>query len=294
MPLQLDPVIIQSTDLLTLHDQHTLAEEHAVPGASPEEYSTYTIPASALVYLREKPKQLTTAVPTGVSVVQVPGGPFAEVLTSPSAGQFSVNYTAGIITFNAADVGKDVVISYIAQGSLIRASHINNINNAFFPLYENFSTITVTGITPLLNFTFPNDVTVTGDLNVVGVVNKMASEVLDFSDDILLINSGETSAANAGVEIHRTGGGTADPQLIWNESSLTWNFYSTDTGPTATQGYPLLAVYNKGGVRGTRLTLVQEAALTGTLGAGDGGLQWFNTDTSQFMGWNGAAAVILG
>lgn len=43
-----------------------------------------------------------------------------------------------------------------------------------------------------------------------------------------------------------------------------------------------------------RFTATQEAALTGGLGSNDGGSMWFNTTTSEFMGWSGTVPVILG
>ena len=48
------------------------------------------------------------------------------------------------------------------------------------------------------------------------------------------------------------------------------------------------------GVMGTRWTSTQETTNLVGLGSTDAGLQWFNTTTSQFRGWNGTAAVTLG
>lgn len=299
MPLNLDPTVITETDLLTLHNQHTLAEQHAVPGILPEELSTYTIPSSGVVYLRERPQQQQLTVPTGVTVVQVPGGPYVEVMSSPAAGQFRVNYTNGTVTFNVADVGNDVLISYTALGSIVLAQHVNNISTPLVPFYNKLD-----GIVPDLpapqNFTFPADVTVTGDLNVLGVVNKLAIEVLDFTDNILLLNSGLADdgapISFVGIEVARSANPQGDlthPQLLWGEAALSWSFNSTAAGPTGTRA-PLFQVYDKGGVQVTKLTTAQESALIGTLVLADAGLQWFNTDTNQFMGWNGTAQVILG
>lgn len=299
MSLNLDPAVITETDLLTLHNKHTLAEQHAVPGILPEELSTYTIPSSGIVYLREQPKQTSVAIPTGVTVIQVPGGPFVESLGTPAAGQFAVNYVNGTVSFNAVDIGKDVLVSYTALGSLVLAQHVNNISTPLVPFYNKLNGI-VPDLPATQNFTFPADVTVTGDLNVLGIVNKLAVEVLDFTDNILLLNSGQVddgaAIAYVGLEIARSGNPQGDPthpQLFWSESGLLWQFNSTSAGPTGAQA-PLFQVYNKGGVQVTKLTSAQETTLIGTLGTSDAGLQWFNTDTNQFMGWNGSAQVILG
>lgn len=297
MPLQFDPAIITEDDLLTLHDEHTLAEEHLVPGANPDELSTYTIPASGIVALREAPKQTSATVPTGTTVTQVPGGPFTEVLTTPAINQFQVNYAQGTVKFNVGNAGDDVLVSYTARGSLVKAAHINKISEPFVPFYNKLDGIVPDGGT---DFTFPGDVTISGELNIIGVVNKVASEVLDLTDDILFLNAGNvddgTPLSTVGVEIARSAsaqGALTHPQLLWVEGDLAWEFLSTSAGPTGTRA-PLLSVYDEGGILPTRLTAAQETTLLTSLGAGDGGRMWFNTTTSQFMGWNGTAAVILG
>lgn len=297
MALELDPSVITETSLLTLHNQHTVAEEHVVPNVGAEFLSTYTIPSSNVVALRESPKQQQLTVPTGTTVVQVPGGPFVEVLSTPAAGQFSVNYTNGTVTFNAADIGKDVLVTYTALGSVVRAQHINNISTPLVPFFNKLDGIVADGG---VDFTFPNDVTVTGNLNVLGVVNKLAAEVLNLTDNILLLNSGlidDGVAINSvGIEVARSvnpQGDLTHPQLLWTETNFSWNFFSTDTGPTGTRN-PLLKIYNKGGIQATKLTTAQETTLVASLVSADAGLQWFNTDTSQFAGWNGTILVILG
>lgn len=295
--MQFDPAIITENDLLTLHDQHTLSEEHAVPGVDPDELSTYTIPASAIVTLREAPRQLQTTVPTGLTATQVPGGPFTEVLTTPGINQFQVNYASGTVTFNAANVGDDVLLSYTATGSFVKAAHVNKISESFVPFYNKLNGIVADGGT---DFTFPGDVTITGELNVGSVVNRLLTEVLSITDDIIFLNAGNVDdgapLSTVGFEVARTAsaqGALTHPQLLWHESDLSWNFLSTSGGPTGTRA-PLLKVYDKGGIMGTRLTTAQETTLVASLVLADGGLQWFNTDTNQYMGWNGTALVILG
>lgn len=285
----LDPSIITSIDLLTLHDQRAVGQEVSMPGITPDLYSTYTIPANGVVTLREEPKQLQLTIPTGVSVTQVPGGPFTEVFGSASAGQFVVGYTDGTVVFNAADVGKNVLISYLGRGSVVKAAHVNNVNVALAPF------LPVGG-----NINLPaGNLNVTGDLNVTGVVNRTVLEVLDVADSIILLNDkGSPSLVTAGIEISRAvsplHGSPLNASLLWVEASTSWAFLSTSTGPTGVAGYALQKVYNKGGVQGTLLTGAQETSLVATLGVGDAGLQWFNTTDNQFKGWSGTAIVILG
>jgi len=109
-------------------------------------------------------------VPTGVAVVQVGGSSYTEVLSSPAANQFYVNYVNGTVQFNPANVGSIVTISYTGLGSLVRAETINNITSLLVPIYN-----TVTGITSdNINFTFTN-VTVTGSLAFTTLIEQSVS-----------------------------------------------------------------------------------------------------------------------
>ncbi len=289
MALELDPTIISDTSLLTLFNQRPTGLE--LPRSE-----TYIIPTSGDMILREAPQQLNLVIPTGVTATEVPGGSFVEVSTAPAIGQFTINYTNGILTFNVADAGKTMLIGYNGLGSIVHAVHVNNIIIPLTPFYNKLNGIVTDGG---VDFTFPNDVTITGDLNIGGKVNKDLAEVLDLTDDILLINSGQgsTSGPNIGLEIDRGGAAQGDPlhpQLLWVESSDSWDFLSTSAGPTGSAGYQLFSVRDSGGVQLSKLTTAQETTLTGGLGAADAGLIWMNTDTGQFKGWNGVAQAILG
>jgi len=288
MALELDPTIIQDTSLLTLFDQRLIGSE--LPRVE-----TYTIPTNGIVLLREAPQQISLTIPTGITITQVPGGPFVEVSSSPATGQFTPNYTTGKITFNTADAGLNMSISYNALGSVVTAAHVNNVITPLTPFFNKLDTIVPDApATPV--FTFPNDVNILGDLNVTGVVNKTAAEVLDLTDDILLMNSGQGPGPDVGLEIDRGGAAQGDPlhpQFLWIEANDTWDFLSTSSGPTGSAGFQLFSVRDSGGVQVTRLTTAQETTLVGGLGATDGGLMWFNTTTSQFKGWNGTAQAII-
>jgi len=289
MALAHDPIIIKEDSLLTLFDKRTI-------GSFLPYTETYEIPTSGLVLLREAPEQLSATIPTGVTVTQVPGGPFAEVALAPASGQFAINYTTGVLTFNTGDATKNVSIQYNGRGSVVSAAHINTIITPLTPFYNKLDGIVPDGG---VDFTFPNDVEIAGNLNIVGKVNKKAAEVLDLTDDILFINSGEgsTSGPNMGIELARSAGAqgsAAHPQLLWKESDDSWNFLSTSAGPTASQGFELFKVRDAGGAQLMRLTTAQETTFVGTLIAGDQGTIWFNTDTSQFKGYNGTAQIILG
>lgn len=61
---------------------------------------------------------------------------FKEVLTSPNVGEFYINYQAGsqyrmadqIVSFDSADNGKEIKISYRGVSTLILAQHLNELS----------------------------------------------------------------------------------------------------------------------------------------------------------------------
>ena len=111
-PLQSNPVPILPTSLLTLVDKKLI-------GTSDTLSEAYQVGTGATIRLREAPEQ------DSPSSIAIPG--YTEVPSFPSAAQFSVNYGNGIITFNNAQVGAIVTISYKGIGSVVHAADINNI-----------------------------------------------------------------------------------------------------------------------------------------------------------------------
>jgi hypothetical protein len=298
--LNLDPTIIQPTDLLTLFDERDVTasvpytEEYIIPAPVPGR-PDLQYPNGPFVNLREDPLQYLASVPTGVYVRQVPGGNFAETLAPAiGPGQFRVDYLNGTVLFNAADVGKVVAITYYGIGSEVRAEQVNNITYPLVPFYNKLNGIVPDGGT---NFTFPGSITITGAITTIPAPGSPL--VLGIDSSILLLDRTYAGPvpADIGVEISRGGnpsGASTNPRLVWNEPTKTWSFESTVNGPTGSLNYPLLSIYDKGGVKGTVVNTVQESALVATLGIGDAGLQWFNSTDSQFKGWNGSSIVILG
>lgn len=274
MPLELDPAIIKEDSLLTLTNRRNIGAEIPIS-------ESYLVPAGATIRLREVPLQESP------STLLIAG--YSEVAFPPLANQFSINYTNGVVTFHNTAVGATVAVTYKGRGSFIFAEDQNKVSSPLVPFYNKLDTI-VPDLPAVQNFTFPADVTVNGNLNIVGVVNKTAVEVIDVTDDILKLNSGEAIAANVGIEIDRGG---SNPQLIWKEADLSWNLKSTS-------GAELFKVLDGGNVfisstlQLGNFTDAQEATLISGWGAADKGKQWFNTTSDQFKGWNGSMVVILG
>ena len=76
------------------------------------------------------------------------------------------------------------------------------------------------------NVTITQDLTVSGNLTVNGNTTTLNTETLSVEDNIIVLNSGVTSAPslNAGIKIER--GTSADAELRWNEATDTWQISS--------------------------------------------------------------------
>ena len=89
--------------------------------------------------------------------------------------------------------------------------------------------------------TVNNALTVAGDLTVSGTTTTVNTETINLADNIILLNSNETStpSQNAGIEIER--GTSTNVALQWNETTDVWEFtvdgtnYIPVVGTTSTQ-----------------------------------------------------------
>ena len=309
--MNLDPNTIYPTDLITVFDKRSITSPITLPGASSPYYSTYYIPDASLqatrpdiipgvVNLREMPLQTSPETVTVVRVIDSQS--FTETTTNPPTVDktFYVNYSNGTIIFAAANYTNIVTIGYKGLGSPVRAEHINNVIYPLVPFYNRVNPTTSDGA----NFTFGN-VYVSGSLS-----GASGGGTLSVNDSIILLSEADSGSislsGSVGLEVSRSGGAQGagtNPQLVWSASgqnsntspgytpALSWNFNATSLG-LGGWSYPLMTVYNAGGVRVTQMTAAQEGALT--LHAGDAGLVWFNTTDGQFKGWNGSSIIILG
>jgi hypothetical protein len=90
------------------------------------------------------------------------------------------------------------------------------------------------------NVTF-NDLTVSGNLTVSGTTTTVNTETINLADNIILLNSNETStpSQNAGIEVER--GSSTNVVFQWNETTDVWEYtvdgtnYIPVVGTTATQ-----------------------------------------------------------
>jgi hypothetical protein len=87
------------------------------------------------------------------------------------------------------------------------------------------------------NITLDTDfVIITGNLNVRGNTTVINSNIQTISDNILTLNSGETGngvstlGTTSGIEIDRGSAAGGNVQLIWNESTSTWQVSGMSPG----------------------------------------------------------------
>ena len=111
------------------------------------------------------------------------------------------------------------------------------------------------------NVTIGQDLTVTGNLTVNGTTTTLNTETLAVEDNIIVLNSGVTSApsTNAGIEVER--GSSNNVVLRWNENDDKWEITNDGTtyGAIATESYAQsAAVLSLDGL--TDVTIVSGAA----------------------------------
>lgn len=209
MSLELDPPIIQGDSFLTLFNRRSIGFE--LPYTE-----SYQVPANATVRLREAPLKESP------STVIIPG--YAEdPLGPPVVNQFTVDYANGFIAFNAANIGATISISYKGRGSIILAQDINLITSPLVPFYNKLNTI-VPDAPATPNFTFPDNVTVMGDLFVSG--DALARETIVATASQTVFNLSFTIVSNNLLVFKQgllaTEGGSND-YTITGASQVTFN-----------------------------------------------------------------------
>ncbi len=166
-----------------------------------------------------------------VQIVDVGAGVTFTMKTSgvPGENEFVADadtYSFGYIQLSTLNAGDILKIRYFGKGSIIFASDINELADGTLIRDE---AIRARHIYQDEGFTFGQDVDVLGDLNlsgdlhIHGVINKDVSEVLNTSDDILLLNSGATQEADvSGIMVERgvsgaTGFDGDNPSIAWHK-----------------------------------------------------------------------------
>lgn len=144
-------------------------------------------------------------------------------------------------------------------------------------------TLTVNGTFAIDNMTVNQNLTVTGDMTVNGTTTSLNTEEIKLADNYILLNSGTSTAQNAGLEVDLSGGTTKS--LEWTTSSggrwsvgsedfAAANFIGDVTGDvtgnvtgnitsTGTSTFTTIDV-NGGNIDGTIIGGTSRAEITGT------------------------------
>jgi hypothetical protein len=117
------------------------------------------------------------------------------------------------------------------------------------------------------------DLNVNGNMTVTGTVTTVNTEEINLADNIILLNSNLTIAPsqNAGIEIER--GTAVNRQLIWNETTDTWQVQVDDSNY-----YDIM--YNDG-IKSFATTIADTALLTHGLDTFDLIVQLYDTVTNE-------------
>ena len=144
-------------------------------------------------------------------------------------------YLTSISSSSVNDLS-DVVISGAQNNQLLKYNGTNWIN--FTPNYltsftetDTLASVTARGANTTTPTTFLN-LTVSGNLNVLGTTTSNNTSVLNVSNSEIVLNDGQASGAlNAVIRNERSqGGGDPDVSIRWNEVSDKWQF--TNDGST--------------------------------------------------------------
>lgn len=106
-----------------------ITERHIIPANSPYNIRLNEVPQ------KESPSTITVKEITNISTSVTYGKTFSEVAANPAAGEFwpdcntgangDENWNTGLLTFNAADAGKIIEVSYTGTGTLaaVKSNH---------------------------------------------------------------------------------------------------------------------------------------------------------------------------
>ena len=173
-------------------------------------------------------------------------------VTAPSAGQYqliSLSASAGVISVGysmsvGGNAGRTIRVSYSGIGSQVSAEDINELSN---------------GLNTATTFNFNGDVmvpgtlTVQGDLDIQGALNKITTDVeeLNVKDTNILLNAGGGAITSAGISVDGTGLSTV-PAIIWKATPGRWEvaggFAVQDGLNVAATAIPALTTANVGKV----------------------------------------------
>lgn len=254
----------------------------------------HTIPASApySIKLIEVPLQETiSSVSATVNLV-----PVVETNFNILTGQFKVDYSTGRITFHSTAAGGTARVTYKGRGSIIAAEDVNELQIPLASVFNEVETargtetdldsrldvslnddgtlkdyvVTPNTISNVItdDFTFPNDVTITGDFTVLGSTSTVVNQIVQ--NDETITNSLEVDGSST------LGDAPADSTTI--KGSLILD---------STDGVELQ--FNQKEAKQMVIEILASDPVTPVEGQ-----IWYRSDLKQWIGYNGTMNVIVG
>ena len=197
-----------------------------------------------------------------------------SVFIGAQAGDSTTTGTNVIVIGTGSDASSASVSNEITLGnSSITKFRIPGLN-----LEATSGTITTSSGNLTINsvggtVTIDDDLIISGGLTVSGTTTTVNTETINLADNIITLNSNETStpSQNAGIEVER--GTSANVALRWNETSDKWEI--TEDGSTYNEIATALDISNGA------IAVLDDI---GDVSAG-------SPETGQFLQWNGVAWV---
>lgn len=256
-------------------------EIHTIPAVAPYTIKLVEVP------LQEDPSTVSATV----NLV-----PVAETNFNILAGQYKVDYSTGRITFHSSAAGGTARVSYKGRGSIIAAEDVNELQTPLAAVFNEVETargtegtldarldtslnedgtlkdfiVTPSKISNVItdDFTFPNDVTITGDFTVLGSTSTVVNQIIQNDETVtntLTVNGnsnlGDASGDTTKIKGSLTIDSSAGTELQFNKKQakqMVVEVLSADPGSPAE------------------------------------GQIWYRSDLKQWVGYNGTTNVILG
>lgn len=151
-------------------------------------------------------------------------------ITSATSGDF-LKWNGSAWVNDPVNLSTDTVGSYVE--SLVAGTGVtlsNNSGEGATPTVAIGQSVATSASVQFAQITTTGNVTVGGDLTVSGTTTTINTETINLADNIITLNSNETSSPsqNAGIEVER--GTSTNVSIRWNETTDKWEF--TNDGST--------------------------------------------------------------
>jgi hypothetical protein len=199
------------------------------------------------------------------------GGDLSGSASFNGSSNVTINAT---IAANSVALGTDTTGNYVSDvtaGTGVTVSHTPGEGSS--PTVAIGQAVGTSASVQFAQITTTGNVTVGGDLTINGTTTTVNTETINLADNIIVLNSNETSAPsqNAGIEVER--GTSANVAVRWNETSDKWEI--TEDGSTY---YDIATTFYVDGQTVASLDDIGDVSIT-------------SASAGQVLKWNGTAWV---